>query len=185
MFAGRAIEYKEKPVPAGLGQKLALLALEFRVEEDRRLDRVPVVYIVRRRLKMPHQFAGIRIKRNDRAGEEIVARATFPCEHGVRVACTPIEKVEVGVVSPRHPGHTAAVENRVAVFGPRFRSRLAWGRLGVPAPLDLPRFGIKRFEKTRYIRNISGNANDNVIAYDQRRHRREILEFRIGKLNDP
>src|SRR5229473_2272321 len=46
ILAVRSIQQEIKPVAAGLRQKLAFLALEFGVEQNRRLDRVPVMYVV-------------------------------------------------------------------------------------------------------------------------------------------
>src|SRR6266478_7752098 len=43
----RSIQQEIKPVAAGLRQQLAFLALEFGVKQNRRLDRVPVMYVMR------------------------------------------------------------------------------------------------------------------------------------------
>ncbi len=99
-------------------QKLALLAFELGVEENRGFDGIPVVDIVWRRLEIPDELSGIGVQRHNRAGVQIVAGAAFAGEHGIGVAGAPVKQIESGVVGSGHPGHAAAVKNRVAVFGP-------------------------------------------------------------------
>ena len=93
MLAIGPIEQKEKTITAGLREKLALLALELRVEQDGRLDGVPVVNVVWRRLKIPSQLPGVRIQSHDGTGLEIVPGAALACEHRVGIASAPIEQI--------------------------------------------------------------------------------------------
>src|SRR6266700_3250651 len=79
----------------------------------------------------------------------------------------------------------SSVEDGVGVVGPRFRARLAGVRIGVPAPLDRSGLRIQGLKETPNIRNIAGHADDHVIAYNQRRHCREVTELWIGELDDP
>jgi len=46
-----------------------LSALVLFIEKNRRLHRVPIVNVVRRRLKCPLQFSGVGIERHDRASK--------------------------------------------------------------------------------------------------------------------
>ena len=71
----RAIEHVEEAVAIRLQQQLARLALEHRVDEHRRLLRVPVPQIVRRELIVPAQLSGFRVEREDRIRVEVVALA--------------------------------------------------------------------------------------------------------------
>src|SRR5580692_9344744 len=185
MLAIRAIKYEEKSVAAGLAEKLAPLAFEFGVEQHWRLNGIPVVHVVGRRLKIPSKLPGVGIQSHDRTGVKIVAGASLAREHGIRISRAPIKKIQFGVVGARHPRHATSVQDGVAFLWPRFRTRLAGFRLGVPAPLDLACLRIDGFEKAGNVRHISRNADDHVIVYDQWRHRREILELWIGKLDDP
>ena len=50
MFAVRPVQYKEKPITAGLRQEFSTLSFELRVEQDRRLHGIPVVRVVWRHL---------------------------------------------------------------------------------------------------------------------------------------
>ena len=68
MISVGAIEQEEKTVAAGLRQKFFLLAVELRIEQDRRFHGVPIMHIVRGRLKIPGQFSGVGIERDDGTG---------------------------------------------------------------------------------------------------------------------
>src|SRR5260221_5299922 len=93
MFAVRAIEQEIKTVAAGLREKFARFAFELGVEKNGRLHGVPIVNVVRRRLEMPDEFAGVGIERDDGAGVKIVAGAAFACEDGIRISSAPVEKI--------------------------------------------------------------------------------------------
>src|SRR5690348_877288 len=109
MLAGGAVEDKEKRIAAGLSQKLTRLAFELGVEQNGRLHGVPVVDIVRRRLKSPDEFPRVRIEGDDRAGVKIVAGTLVANENGIGVARAPIEEIELRVVGSRHPSHAATM----------------------------------------------------------------------------
>ena len=177
MLAIGPIEQKEKTITAGLREKLALLALELRVEQDGRFDGVPVVNVVWRRLKIPSQLPSVRIQGHYGTSVEIVAGAPLAYEHRIRIARAPIEQIQLTIVRAGHPRHATTVEESVGVFGPCFRTRLARVWLGVPAPLNGSGFRIPRLEETSNIRNIPRDAHNHVIAYNERRHRRKVAEF--------
>jgi hypothetical protein len=54
-----AIQNEKIPVAGGLHEHLPRLSMESSVDQHRYLDRIPVVGIVRRGLKGPHQLARI------------------------------------------------------------------------------------------------------------------------------
>src|SRR2546430_2339395 len=93
MLAVGAIKQEIKSVAAGLREEFARFAFEFGVEENGRLHGVPIVNIVRRRLEMPDEFAGVGIERDDGAGVEIVAGTAFTGEDRVGIAGAPVEKI--------------------------------------------------------------------------------------------
>ena len=47
MLTGNPIKHKEVAVPAGIEQQLAWLALEFSIDDDRGLRRIPIVRVMR------------------------------------------------------------------------------------------------------------------------------------------
>src|SRR5260370_380392 len=160
MLAGAAIQQKEKTIAAGLGEQLTGLAVEIGVEEHGGLHGVPVVHVVRRRLKIQSEFASVGIESHDGASIKIVAGAARTGEHRVGIASAPIEEVERRVVRSSHPGHAATVEDGVAVFRPGFRAGLSRVWSGVPAPLDFSGLGIEGLEEAPYVRDVSGDVTD-------------------------
>ena len=56
----------------------------------------------------------------------------------------------------------------------------AAGRSAVPAPLRLAGLGVDGFEKAGEVIEIARNADQHVIANDQRRHRGPVAALRIG-----
>ena len=171
MLSIRSIEHEEKTITAGLREKFTRLAIEFAVEQNGCLDGVPVMHVVWRRLEIPYELPRVRIQRHDGTGVKIVAGPLLAREHRIGIARAPIEQVELGVIGAGHPRHAATVQHSVGVLGPRFRTRLAGVRLGVPAPLDGSRFRIQGFEESPNIRNVPGHSYDHVITDDQWRHR--------------
>src|SRR5882724_9425391 len=81
VLAVGAVENKEVAVARSLHQHLLGLAVKIRINEDRSLDGIPVMSIVRRRLERPHQLAVVGIQGNDTAGVEVVARASRTIQH--------------------------------------------------------------------------------------------------------
>ena len=107
-----AIEHEEPAVAARLREQLARLPVDLAVDEHRRLRRVPVVRVVRRRLEVPRQLPRVRIERDDRLGEEIVALPLAAVDHRLRVSGAEVDQIQIGVVCRRPPGHAAAVRGR-------------------------------------------------------------------------
>src|SRR5690349_12593726 len=185
MLARGAVEDKEKRIAAGLSEKFARLAFELSVEQNRGFDGVPVVDVVRRRLKSPDELSRVWIEGDDRAGVKIFARPLVANENGIGIAGAPIEEIELGVVGSRHPSHAAAVEESVGIFRPSFGAGLAGIGFGVPAPLDGSGFRIERFEITANIGNVTRDTGNDVITDHQRSHGGEIAELGIGELDVP
>ena len=166
-------------------QKFARLSVDHGIEQDRRLDVVPVVRVVRRCLEPPYELAGIRIERHDRSGPQVRALARLACENRIRVARAPINQVQLGIVGAGHPRHSAAVVHRF-LGGPRFRTGVAHfhGRR-VPPPLQVASLWIARFQIAFHVHRVAAHTHDDVILDHQRGHRREVLQLLIGNLFAP
>jgi len=54
---------------------------------------VPIVSVMRRKLEIPAQLAGVRIESNERAGVEIVAGANVAIPIRTGIADTPIDEL--------------------------------------------------------------------------------------------
>ena len=59
------------------------------------------------------------------------------------------------------------------------------GRRAVPPPLRLAGFGIDRLEEAGEIVEVARDADDHVIAHDQRRHGGPVAALRIGHHDVP
>ena len=129
---------------------------------------------MRRDLESPGQFPGVGIEGHDRAGIEIIAGPGLAGQHRRRIAGPPVNQVQVGIVGSGHPRHAA-----------RGRVRSAQGRRTVPLPLRLAGLGIDGPQVARQVVEISGDANDHVIANHQGRHGGPVSLFDIGNLNIP
>ena len=90
-----AIEDVEEAVAVGVQHQLARLALPVRVDQHRRLRRVPVPQIVRRELVVPLQLAVGALQREDAAGIEVVPLAIVAVVFLRRVAGRPVDDVEL------------------------------------------------------------------------------------------
>src|SRR5207248_214922 len=94
VLAGHAIDGEEVAVAGGRRDELAGPAVDRRIEEDRRLRRIPVVCVVRRRLEIPLHLPCVDVDGDQRAGEEIVSLAADTRVAGRRVAGA--EYIKVG-----------------------------------------------------------------------------------------
>ena len=181
MLAGDAIEREVIPVAGGGEHELAHPAAERRIDEHRRLRRIPVVRVVRRRLVVPLHLAGVDVDRDQRTREEVVAFAARLRGVGRRrVAGAGDVQMRLGIVRSGHPHLRAAVPGGVEVL-PRLQPRIAFvHRHRVQLPLQLAGLRIERLEKSRRVEIVAG-ADQHVIADDDRRHRREVL---LGEAGD-
>src|SRR5207245_95255 len=84
-FSCGAIKHIKKAVPIGPQDDLALLTFPLDVGQDWNLNRIKVEIVVRRKLKIPLQFSGVRVQRNRGIAVEIVSgpRVRIPVRAGV------------------------------------------------------------------------------------------------------
>ena len=139
---------------------------------------------MRRSLEVPLQLPGIDIQCHDRSRPKIAARASVPGIYRIGISRSPVDGVERGVVSPRQPGHAAAVFGDSGVR-PRLKLRITCPRGRVPTPLCLPIFRVHGQQKAGNIHRIPTHANQQVVLDDHRCSGREILLARIDKLLAP
>ena len=121
-----------------------------------------------------------------RAGEKIIAFAALAGADGVRISGGHIDQIEIGIVSGRLPRHAAAVLCVRIIIGPGIVARVAGLlRRGVPLPLQVAGFGIARFEKALHVERIAADADDDVIADDERRVGGKVVVLHVGDLFVP
>ena len=166
-LAGLPVQHEEVPVARCLHQHLPRLAVEVAIHQHRNLHRVPVVRVVRRRLKRPLLLPRVRIDRHDAARIRVVARPHVAIQHRRRISRAPEHRVRIGIVSAGHPRHAAG--RRIG----RARRRRA-----VPAPLRLARLRVDRLQEPRQIIEVARNTDQHMIPDNQRRHRRPVAARR-------
>src|SRR5207302_8025504 len=96
-LARGSIENIEESVAIGMQYHLAHLAAELHVDQDGPALGVPIVRVVRRELEVPLPLPCIEIQGDERTGVEVVALSGDTDEVGPRVACGPVERVQLRV----------------------------------------------------------------------------------------
>jgi len=89
----RSVEHIEEPVAIRLHQQFSWLSLPDRIDKKNWLRRIPIPLVVRRRLKVPLQLAGVRVKRQDRASVEVIAFTVVAVHIRSRIARRPIQSI--------------------------------------------------------------------------------------------
>ena len=97
-------------------------------------------------LEVPTVFAGARLERDDRRGEQVVARANRTVEIGAGITGREIDEPELGIDGRRIPHRGAAVHPDVGVLRPGIVTELARARNRVERPEQLPVFGAVCFD---------------------------------------
>ena len=115
----------------------------------------------------------IRIQRHDATGPRIIAGPRRSVQHRRRIAGADVHQIQIGIVRTGGP-HLPACCAAALGFG---RTR---GRRAVEDPLRLAGLGINRLELPGNVVEIAGNADQHVIAHDQRRIGRPIAFLGIG-----
>ena len=108
----------------------------------------------------------------------------LPVEHRLRVAGADVVEVQLRIVGAGQPRHAAAVEHRFGV-GPGLGARLARPRRRVPAPHDVAALRIARLEIAGHVERVAADADQHLLADDDRRARREVLALDVGDLVVP
>ena len=100
-FAISSIEHVKEPVAVCLEQQLSRPALEHRVDEHRRLLRIPIPQIVRSELIVPAKLSALGVEREDRIRIEVVALPFAAIGIGIRISRGPEQRVGLGIVACR------------------------------------------------------------------------------------
>ena len=122
--------------------------------------------VVRRRLVVPDDLAGVDVERDERAREEVVALAPLARVAGRRVAGADDVQLRLRIVGAGNPGLAAAVARGVEAR-PRVEPGIArLHRHGVGLPLQLAGLGIERLQEARHVEVVAG-ADEDVVADDR------------------
>jgi hypothetical protein len=128
---------------AGLHERLHRLAADLRVEQDHRVGAVVVPDVVVDLLEVPAMLAGLGVDRDDRGGEQVVARAQVADVVRRGVPGREVQKAQLRVDGRRLPDGSAAGLVGVVVR-PALVSDLTGAGHGPEAPVHLAGLGIER-----------------------------------------
>ena len=103
------IENIEEAITVRLQQKMADLAVVFKIHEHRRFIRVIVIYVVRGELEMPFYFSGIGVNGENAGGVKVVAGPVVTDKIGCRIARRPIQGIEFWIIGTGHPCRAPSV----------------------------------------------------------------------------
>src|SRR5262249_21585081 len=125
------LEHPEDRVASGMNEALERPAVPLQVDQYRRVHLVPIPCIILMVLMVRLDLAGRGVKRENRAGVEIVAGVGI-ARPGRGVSDAPIDGLGVLVVGAGHPGGAAALLPVIAL--PGVMARLALARDGKGPP---------------------------------------------------
>ena len=181
-FAVGAIEHVEEAVAVGVHQHLGRLAVDVDRGKHHLGDRIVVERIVRRELVVPLDLSGLGIKRQHRAGVEVVARPAGGIERA-RIADAPIDRVQFRIERAGDPGRSAAKLPGIA--RPGIVAGLAGRRDGIGAPEMLAGLRIPAVDEVAGAEFGAGNAGDHHAVGDERRHRHRIAGLEVDRVLAP
>ena len=154
-----------------MDQQLPGLAVHRQVHQDVLVRRVEVPDVVRDRLEVPLQLAGVGAERDDAVRVQVGAPPVAAVEVGRGVAGAPVDQVQLRVVRAGHPGGAPAVAPTVA--GPRLVARLAGARNDVKPPALLAGVGIERHDVAAVGQVAPARADHDDVVDQQRRRAHE------------
>ena len=173
-----AIEHEKVPVARRLQQQFSRCAVDRCVDQHGHFRGVPVVGVVGRRLKSPRERAGIGIERDDAAGPGIVAGPHRSVEDGRGVARSDEHQVQIRIVGAGDP-HLSA--GGAAADGTGRTGR----RRAEERPLQLAGFRLERFQHAGQVVEVARDADDQMIANDERRIGGPVAALGFGDLHVP
>ncbi len=177
-----AIDDIHEAVLVGVQEHLADLAADAQIGEHRLGGAVEVVAFVRNVLVMPDQLAGLGPDREHAGRVQTVGAAAIHRVVRLRVAGTPVDEVEFGVIRTVLPGRPAAVFPCVGHFlGPGFGSGLAGRGHGVAAPQFFPAFRIPAVEEAARGAVPARHPGDHHAVRHQRRDDSRVTFLEVGE----
>ena len=167
-----AFQHPQIPVARHIDQALDGLPVVLVVDDDRRRDLVPVPGIVLVVLVITLHLPGVRVQRDDRGCEEVVARPLV-AHPGTAIAGAPEGQFGVRIIHPGDPNGRPTGLPLVA-FRPGLTARLARRRHHEGLPQFLARLGVIGGDETAHTEFAARGAQDHLAIDDQRRQRHVI-----------
>src|SRR6185503_11269166 len=117
--------------------------------------------IMRGKLEVPLQCAGIRIKSDDAIRVKVVALAGLPEECGSWITRSPVEQIELGVIGTSNPRRATARLPRIAI--PRLVRRIIRPGNRVEAPEPLATSGLVSLYESAIAEISPSDAYDDLV----------------------
>src|SRR6516162_2104045 len=175
-LVGGAFEHPQIAVASNVYEALYGLAVTLVVDQDRRVNLVPVPRIVRMILVKALDLPGRRIEGDGRGRIKIVARALV-AHPWPAIPRPPKSQVGSRIVGSGDP-HRAAAGFPLVAFGPGLTTRLAGGRHRISLPQRLAGFGVERRDKPADP-ELAARAADHDLAVGDQWRQRHIIPMRI------
>ena len=121
---------------------------------------------MRRELKVPLQFAGVRVKRQNAGSIEIVAGPRITHKIGRCVAGGPIDGVEFRIIGSGHPGRATAVQ--IGIARPTGGAEFSGPRNRPALPFFLSGCRIERGQKSPHAGISARGSHNDFVLHHQR-----------------
>ena len=120
-------------------------------------------------LVVPAQLAAISIQGDYGIGIEIITRPQITVIVRIRIAYSPIDQVQFGVIAAIHPGASPAPRQHLRVVWPGLTAWLTRSWNGIETPESIARGGVIGIDKAPGGIFAAGDADDDFIIQYQRR----------------
>src|SRR5262249_31609750 len=180
-----AVERVVEAVARGVHHELAVLAVDFGVDDRVLGDLVEVIGVVRGVLVAPLDLAVGGAEREHARRPLVVARAVFRVPIRAGIADALVEGVALGIVGGGLPDRAAAVLPALLAVLPGLVAGLAGARDGVGAPNLLAGIEVGGVDPAADAELAAGAADDGDVADDQRRDGERLGDGGIGDLALP
>ena len=199
-FAGGPVEHVEVAIAIGPDEHLAWLAVPAHVEQHLLVDAVIVVEIVWVPLVEPACGAGVRIARENARRPLVVAGPEIGIPRA-GIAGAMIDQVQLGIVGDppphgaaadlpcvRRPARDAeirALVRRVERLEVRADQHVPIRARAVGGPDDMAVLGVERLDPAAHPELAARIADQNLVLYDERRHRDGLADIDVADLRVP
>src|SRR5262249_50261792 len=124
------------------------------------------------KLKIPCQFPGARVQRNDAVGKKIVAGTHLTRKIWTGIADTPVDEIKRWVIASSNP--SGATSGSPGIAPPRLVADFARTRNGVELPKPLPSSHVEGSEKSANTELTSRYPNNYGTIYNEWRSSQRV-----------
>ena len=158
------------------------------VHQHRNLHRVPVVGVMRHKLVMPFQLAGIHVEGDCGIGVQVVAFPNIGVPVRRRVSNAPNQQIELRIKGTRHPGRSAALFPGIRMGAgcwPCFMTFFSRARDGIEPPPPLTGLNVVGVQEAAHPVLAAGYTCDHYVLDDERRAGYRVPGLAVGYFHVP